>query len=259
MTKVQRGPTDLEREFEEQLELLQTSVEAFDKGKFPEAKRIATSLRIFVHDTGASTSLLKQLNKKNGLFLDTAMPLKESEGVIIPQSTLTYRALGGNEDSLRHQPLLDTSFSQPREADFDAWWNGVVFVDQFQKKFSRADLVLKLANEDGGAHVDPGISADYHRLTRENSLGHMVTDKSGQWTIVDGPAQAAVRQIAHEFLKTFDVSYETKRKASQGILLGNISINVSEKRNDTNRKKLGRNELCSCGSGKKYKKCCIKK
>ena len=25
-----------------------------------------------------------------------------------------------------------------------------------------------------------------------------------------------------------------------------------------NEKKIGRNELCPCGSGKKYKKCCIK-
>ena len=27
----------------------------------------------------------------------------------------------------------------------------------------------------------------------------------------------------------------------------------------TNRNKIGRNQKCVCGSGKKYKKCCLKK
>ena len=32
---------------------------------------------------------------------------------------------------------------------------------------------------------------------------------------------------------------------------------LSGKQNKSGKKKIGRNELCSCGSGKKYKKCCL--
>lgn len=39
-----------------------------------------------------------------------------------------------------------------------------------------------------------------------------------------------------------------------------ISVNVEDKDNNTKTKhKVGRNDLCYCGSGKKYKKCCMKK
>ena len=37
-----------------------------------------------------------------------------------------------------------------------------------------------------------------------------------------------------------------------------VDTEIVKKKNDTIQK-IGRNELCSCGSGKKFKKCCEKK
>ncbi|MCC5890622.1 MAG: SEC-C domain-containing protein [Alkalibacterium sp.] len=38
-----------------------------------------------------------------------------------------------------------------------------------------------------------------------------------------------------------------------------VSTGTSPDRDSSQRKKLGRNDPCHCGSGKKYKKCCLVK
>ena len=43
---------------------------------------------------------------------------------------------------------------------------------------------------------------------------------------------------------------------SQDMFVTNERNRYTYKRKE---KKIGRNDLCSCGSGKKYKKCCINK
>jgi hypothetical protein len=76
-----------------------------------------------------------------------------------------------------------------------------VVKDNKGRFFNRRELVLNIADTDGGAHVDPGLDAAYADLSRNNSLG---------WNIVEGdvqrpfppPTMACIRQIAHEVLKT---------------------------------------------------------
>lgn len=63
--------------------------------------------------------------------------------------------------------------------------------------FTRKDIVLNVCNTDGGAHVDPGLAADYHALSRENSIGWSV-GCAGKDTPLANPEYAAVRQIAYE-------------------------------------------------------------
>jgi hypothetical protein len=58
-SKIIQSQQDLEFQLKEQLEFIASSAEAYDAGKFAESKRIATSVRVLVHDTGSSTSLLK--------------------------------------------------------------------------------------------------------------------------------------------------------------------------------------------------------
>jgi len=48
---------------------------------------------------------------------------------------------------------------------------------------------------------------------------------------------------------------EEMEEVLKGILKPQPDINLGTK--SGNRKKIGRNEPCPCGSGKKYKKCCI--
>ncbi|MFP3702034.1 hypothetical protein SB758_41815, partial [Burkholderia sp. SIMBA_013] len=57
----------------EQLGFLKRSALAFDEGEASEAKRVAVSLRVLLHDTPASESLLKQMQLKDSIrFRDSA-------------------------------------------------------------------------------------------------------------------------------------------------------------------------------------------
>lgn len=80
-----------------------------------------------------------------------------------------------------------------------------------ERSWTRKELVLQLANQEGGAHVDPNLNEDYEALARRNHLGwHMESrDESGLITIgatpFEGDAVAiSVRQIAYELLTTLE-------------------------------------------------------
>lgn len=78
---------------------------------------------------------------------------------------------------------------------------------------------------------------------------------------MDGPERVAIRQIAHEILKTLKTDYFKKPKNEVGVIFGGMSITkgipegLLKKKPIVKRRKVGRNEPCSCGSGKKYKRC----
>lgn len=59
-----------------------------------------------------------------------------------------------------------------------------------------------MANQDGGAHVDPSLDAKYAALTRSNSVGWMASDGVRQEPLNDIELHS-VRQIAFEFLESF--------------------------------------------------------
>ena len=67
---------------------------------------------------------------------------------------------------------------------------------------SRRKIVLALANQGGGAHVDPQLDEAYHRLSRIEGLGWRVMDAAGERTMEHTPELATMRQIAHEVLMT---------------------------------------------------------
>ena len=64
---------ELMSHLKEQINFLINSSKSFDKGNEAEAKRLANHLRILLHDTKNSTSLLEQLGKKNKMrYYDSA-------------------------------------------------------------------------------------------------------------------------------------------------------------------------------------------
>lgn len=69
-----------------------------------------------------------------------------------------------------------------------------------ENKFSRRELVLTLANKDGGAHVDPTLDAKYVDLTRNHTIGWLVTDGNFTQKPLDDIELHSVRLIAHELI-----------------------------------------------------------
>ena len=258
---------ELKEHLEEQIEFIKSSATSYDNGFSGESKRLAVAVRVLLHDTVKSTSLLSLLGQKNIDYLDTSFPIDESNKM--SHSGLVQMSLGDRKSiSL---PLLDDGpFS--RKASFELWWNGIVFVDKNRNEFSRKDIVLSLANKEGGAHVDKTLDVKYADLRKGNSLGWYDVTPDGVQTPSEDQVPASMRQIAHEVLKTLVQAYECHRGKNKGdgvFVMGASMVegaapspihseNIPKNRPTISGRKIGRNDPCICGSGKKYKQCCLR-
>jgi len=190
-------------QLKDHITFIRASCGLYDSGHGGEAKRIATSVRVLVHDTDVSHSLLEQLGYKQTLqFLTFAVPNK-------PYNLGPYHGLLNIELVKRvYVPKLDQV--PPRPMYFRDWWDETVLKDEDGTFYSRRELVLALANKDGGAHVAPEMDEAYERLTRENHVGYEVAvgGKSIKWHA--NPVFPSVRQIGHEILETLKAVPEGK-------------------------------------------------
>lgn len=258
MTVHQQSEEELKAHLEEQISFLRASADAYDSGFEGEAKRIAVAIRVLMHDTRNSTSLLGQLGLKSSQFLDTSLPT--SPGNMTSHSGLIVTAMGSG--GAKYYAFLDDGIEQPTLRDFDEWWNAPVFIESQKRNVSRKELVLAVANQDGGAHVDPALDRKYADLSRGNSLGWNFSDGSRE-EAMGGPEKAALRQVCHEVLKTLLAGYEKQPVyPPETMIFGGMTMQVVDSPIspiETPRpkpQKVGRNERCPCGSGVKYKRCC---
>lgn len=196
---------DLVGHLREQLGFLETSGAAFDAGQIAEAKRLATAIRILVHDTTASTSLLQQLGVKDDLqFVDTSHPPFPFD---LEPGVLTVRAdfglAVGTIGAVSPYGAIHEDRGRREPKPFSEWWTTPVLNDHIGNKFARRELVLGLAHMDGGAHVDPELEEAYAALSRDNSLGW--TFYRNEERLPDtSPVPANVRQIAYELQRTIE-------------------------------------------------------
>jgi hypothetical protein len=256
-SRIQISSNKLENHLKEQISFLETSANSFDAGAEEEAKRLALTIRILVHDTKSSQSLLGQMGRKLE-FYDTSSDLDPQN--ILAHSGLISTLTGPHQT--RYAAMLDNiPSSTVKMIDFDSWWNKPVFVDKQGRELTRKDLILTSANQDGGAHVDSSLDETYENLSR-NGLGLIVNHGAGE-KLLDKPERVAIRQIAHEVLKTLKPDYNKKLKYQTGMV--SVDLKIKDGADEINDKgiltkherKIGRNEPCPCGSGLKYKKCCM--
>lgn len=258
---------DLKGHLEEQLRFLAASADAYDSGFEGEAKRLAGTIRVLLHHSRTSHALLEQLGiLSSSRFFDSALPNP-------PGNLSTYSGLlvmAHLKDGANYLALLDDHQIGPGEwVSFSNWWSCTVFVDSSKRGITRKDLVLSVANQDGGAHVDPALNQAYADLSRSNSLGWM-RRRHGDARPMGPPHLAAVRQIAHETLKTLRPGY-TKNGPPVEALMFSAGVAIFDSPTIPRdvpalgaahivppvrtAQASGRNAPCSCGSGKKFKKC----
>jgi hypothetical protein len=131
-----------------QLTFLRNSAVAYDGGDSEEALRIAVAIRVLLHDTNYSISLLKRLGKKDSLkLISTAKDIPREQLVGIDFGELMAGMAIGN--SMEYSPVPD---GMPAIRCCD-WWIQPVFIRD-NIIYSRKDVILSAANKDGGAHVD---------------------------------------------------------------------------------------------------------
>ena len=221
LARIAQTPDELRAHLRDHIGFIRDGGARFDDGSRSYAKQIAVSLRVLLHDTSQSHSLLGQLGLKDGLrLLDTAAQLIESN--LAPSANLVYmRGTVAEDGSLvpSYEPVFDdyqhrTFFVRPsafgtvrepaagRALAFEDWWALPVIQEPNRGEvFTRRDLVLALSNWDGGAHVDSAVPEAYHRLSRSNSLGFGVGNDEDLEAFGD-PVPPSVRQIGHELLRS---------------------------------------------------------
>ncbi|GFO81541.1 MAG: hypothetical protein A49_11680 [Methyloceanibacter sp.] len=121
---------------------------------------------------------------------------------LMPACDLVAISIGPS--SVAYLPVLDDipPIYNWNKVIFDVWWNQPIVCDKQRRKMSRKDLVLALANKDGGAHVDPELDEIYASLSRQNSLGWEWVSEEGTRDPDSGPELACLRQISHELEKS---------------------------------------------------------
>lgn len=196
----------------EQISFLESSASSFDNGFEGEAKRLALTIRVLVHDTKSSTSLLHQLDLKHELRISS----KSTPDV--PGNALTHAGLTmmkvETADGAKHgtSTYVARINAPPRDLEttrmsFRSWWNEPVVRDFNRDVFTRKDVVLAVANKDGGGHIDPELDAPFANLTRFNSMGWYfeIVGEMSPKAPENNIAFASIRQIAYELLQSLEI------------------------------------------------------
>jgi hypothetical protein len=184
----------------EEIRFIKASAKEYDEGHLEEAKRLAMSIRKLVYDTDNQTSILSQLNKKGILFYDSAADYEPSN--LLTQSSILIMKTGP-EGSEFIAPLDNFQHRRYKKREFNNWWNrAYIFKDKDGNLFSRRDIILEVADTDGGVHVDPNLNQAYANISRFNSLAWRYVNEKGEDMPLPSPVPPAIRQISHEVLKT---------------------------------------------------------
>lgn len=220
----------------EQLYFVRSSCAAIDSGTQFEAIRLAVSLRTLLHHTVKkngtpnSSALLQMLEIRDGLewvdlsiqnrkYFNTGMleisfeaELENGERVTLPPTS--QAGLFDLEDRSgvpTNIPAYLTRDHRNESVSFDEWWKHRFISTPGGTLMSRSDLVLEVANTDGGSHVDSvGLLQHYSRLKLEghglfwSNSGHpgdIIAPPDMQHAMGDAAA-LSIRHIAHEMLLT---------------------------------------------------------
>lgn len=189
---------DFHKQLERQMAFLQRSCDGYDAGISDEAIRIATTIRVLIHATRNSTSLLQHLNATTINLLST------TDGA--PPNATRFFGLGMLElssETTNYIPSLDMSRVK-KMIPVSQWWDEVVFVIDPQTSLSRKEIVLAAANKDGGAHVDPRLPPEYEALSKDNAIRVFTFSDDGVKVPepVDNVHFVAIRQMAYELLNS---------------------------------------------------------
>jgi hypothetical protein len=179
--------------------------------------------------------LLSQLGAK------ADMAFVDSSHQFDPKSIVGYEGLvvyGFGQPSI-YIPKLHMDSKEWTTCSFERWWEATVILARpaggEEARFTRRDLVLNLADTDGGAHVDPALDKKYHALSRGGLAGWKHLREGIMVDLRPGPELASMRQIAHEMMVTLERAYpELEARGRKTIpptgtpsmLVGNFQIRV---------------------------------
>jgi len=201
MSKDTKSEKELLADLKKQIVLMKNSTNLFDNGCEFEAINLATRIRVLVHDTNYSISLLKQLNKKDTLFYDSAVPFipDTSKRTCFQTPCLTSIRMS-TKDGVSY--IASPDDREMTKIEFSKWWeDNIILIDTEGNRFNRKELVLNVADCDGGAHIDPKLKHSYVNISIDNKVGLKAFSK-GKKDFQNRLVFPSIRRISHEVFKT---------------------------------------------------------
>jgi hypothetical protein len=190
---------DFKKKLEQQMGFLRRSCDSYDAGYTDESLRIAMVIRILIHDTKASTSLLNHLNA-------VAINLSSTVETIASPRTALMHAMGRLTISQAGATWKAATTPDAIKTQFPVsdWWNQIVYI-QGAARLSRKDLVLAAADKDGGAHVDAELTSEYEALISSGERGffhYSPTGEMDKFQPITDAHLVYIRQMGHELLSS---------------------------------------------------------
>jgi hypothetical protein len=164
VTERQVTEDELRAAARKQIRLLTHSGQLVANGDPDEAVRLAASLRVLLHDTAASHSILGQLGWKTRLqYVNSLRQLEIMPGMTVSLGADTGESVGeafglvvltnDATGALRYMVPLDRD-PVTATLPFEQWWKDKALCSQGKPTFSRWDLVDAMAHRDAGAHSE---------------------------------------------------------------------------------------------------------
>ncbi len=189
---------DFSRKLTQQIGFIERSCKAFDSGHMDEALRIATAVRVLVHNTPKSTSLLNHLGALNINLSTTVRDENRSKAVFLTSmGRLRMDNTGTTWNACTDPDAIVGVLPLP------VWWEQVVYVSGHIWA-TRRNLILGAATRDGGAHVDTTLTPEYEALMTTGMRGwyHYSPHNDGKFQPVMDSHLIYIRQMGFELLNS---------------------------------------------------------
>jgi hypothetical protein len=193
------------KHLKQQIGFIKRSCDSFDAGHTDEAIRIATSLRILLHNTGQSVSLMKHLDALDISLLSTVIDRDAEIADQGPNDTIVI--FGGlfcisEATDVSLQACLDGGETRDL-VSITKWLNQIVSSTRSRIRVTRRDIILGATNKDGGAHVDLKLPVPYQVAAGESPMGFFMK-KPG--VAAENPLEkthlVSLRQMGYEILNS---------------------------------------------------------
>jgi hypothetical protein len=180
-----------------QLEYLHRSCELYDAGHLDEAVRLAVVIRVLIHDTKNSRSLLRQMRVKEHVQLATSFGWsKKLPANFQPTSVLPVLASSDEGGTSAPFPLP----VPPILMAVNEWWEEIVWKQK--STLTRKDIIIGTANKEGGAHVQAAAPEIIKELRQ--GLSQVISCKINGVEVgtPENHHLILIRQFAHELLNS---------------------------------------------------------
>lgn len=206
-----RTKEELIESLNEHINFIKKSAKDYDEGDKSEAKRLANSIDILVHDRGATKSILTNLNLLNKLKFCSLKHIT-APGNLFSEAPLCYMHVIYDSIvtppifNIEYKPLFDDVNVIGIRLAFSKWWEEPIFYIRGKnyQEITRKKLICIMRDKDGGAHLDEILPQHYKNLISGEALGWQYGLNEENSKFVSSPHYPSVRQIAHELLRTIE-------------------------------------------------------